>query len=57
MIDNEVSELINDAILYATGILNNKKELVLEGAGLLVEHKILHANTLIEVIETKYPYV
>jgi ATP-dependent metalloprotease FtsH len=57
MIDNEVSELINDAILYATSILNNKKELVLEGAQLLMEQKVVHADTLIEVIERKYPHV
>ena len=54
MIDNEVSELINDAILYATGILNNKKDLVLEGADFLMNHKILHANTLMGIIQAKY---
>jgi cell division protease FtsH len=54
MIDNEVSELINDAILYATHILNNKKEIVLEGANLLMEHKVLHEKTLIDMIQSKY---
>jgi ATP-dependent metalloprotease FtsH len=57
MIDNEVSELINDAILYASGILANKKELVLEGAQLLMDNKVLHANTLLDVIQAKYPYL
>ena len=54
MIDNEVSELINDAILYATHILNNKKEIVLEGAKLLMEYKVLHEKTLIDMIQSKY---
>ena len=54
MIDNEVSELINDAIFYATGILTNKKNLVLEGAQLLIEKKVVYADDLVEIIQTKY---
>jgi cell division protease FtsH len=57
MIDNEVSELINDAIIYATSILNNKKELVLEGARLLMENKVVHEDALLKIIQSKYSHL
>jgi ATP-dependent metalloprotease FtsH len=54
MIDNEVVDLINDANKYATFILKNCKELMLEGAEMLKRDKLLKADTLIALIETKY---
>jgi len=54
MIDNEVVDLIDDANNYATFILKNCKELMLEGAEILKREKILKADTLIALIETKY---
>jgi cell division protease FtsH len=54
MIDNEVVDLIDDANKYATFILKNCKELMLEGAEILKREKILKADTLIALIETKY---
>lgn len=54
MIDNEVADLIDDANGYATFILKNCKELMLEGAEMLKRDKILKADTLINLIETKY---
>ena len=54
MIDNEVVDLIDDANKYATFILKNCKELMLEGAEILKKEKILKADTLIALIETKY---
>jgi cell division protease FtsH len=54
MIDNEVVDLIDDANNYATFILKNCKELMLEGAEILKREKILKADTLITLIETKY---
>jgi cell division protease FtsH len=54
MIDGEVVELIDDANKYATFILKNCKELMLEGAEMLKRDKLLKAETLIALIETKY---
>lgn len=54
MIDTEVVDLIDDANKYATFILKNCKELMLEGAEMLKRDKLLKAETLIDLIETKY---
>ena len=54
MIDNEVVELIDDANKYATFILKNCKELMLEGAEMLKRDKLLKADTLIALIDAKY---
>jgi len=54
MIDNEVADLIDDANAYSTFILKNCKEFMLEGAEMLKRDKILKAEQLIQLIETKY---
>jgi len=54
MIDNEVVDLIDDANKYATFILKNCKELMLEGAEMLKRDKLLKAETLIALIDAKY---
>uniref|UniRef100_A0A6C0AZS7 AAA+ ATPase domain-containing protein n=1 Tax=viral metagenome TaxID=1070528 RepID=A0A6C0AZS7_9ZZZZ len=54
MIDNEVMDLIDDANAYATFILNNCKELMLEGAELLKRDKLVKADAFIHLIQTKY---
>jgi ATP-dependent metalloprotease FtsH len=54
MIDSEVVDLIDDANKYATFILKNCKELMLEGADMLKRDKLLKAETLLNLIETKY---
>jgi ATP-dependent Zn protease len=54
MIDSEVVDLIDDANKYATFILKNCKDLMLEGAEMLKRDKLLKAETLINLIETKY---
>jgi len=54
MIDNEVADLIDDANKYSTFILKNCKELILEGAEMLKKDKLLKAEQLIHLIETKY---
>lgn len=57
MIDNEVVGLINDAYGYAEFIVQNAKELILDGAEILKSEKLLKAETLIEIIEEKYPSI
>ena len=57
MIDTEVIDLINDANAYAMSVLKDCKELMLESAEILKREKILKAETLIELINTKYSHL
>ena len=57
MIDNEVVGLINDAYGYAQFIVQNAKDLILDGAEILKKEKLLKADTLVEMIEDKYPSI
>jgi len=56
-IDNEVVGLINDAYGYSEFIVQNAKDLILDGAEILKRDKILKAETMIEMIEQKYPSI
>jgi len=56
-IDNEVVRLINDAYGYAEFIVQNARELILDGADILKREKLLKAETLIQMIEDKYPSI
>jgi cell division protease FtsH len=57
MIDNEVVGLINDAYGYAEFIVQNAKDLILDGAEILKKEKLLKAETLVAMIEDKYPSI
>jgi ATP-dependent Zn protease len=57
MIDIEVETLINDAYGYSEFILRNAKALLYESSELLKREKILKAETLIHLMNTKYPDV
>lgn len=57
MIDEEVAKLIHDAYGYAEFILRNSKEFMQEGAELLKRDKLLKAETLVELMNTKYTSV
>jgi ATP-dependent metalloprotease FtsH len=57
MIDNEIVSLLNDAYGYAEFIIRNSKDLMQEGAELLKRDKLLKADTLLELINTKYKHV
>jgi cell division protease FtsH len=57
LIDTEVIELINNAHNYAEVIIRNCKELISETSDILKQEKILKANTLEELINTKYSNV
>jgi ATP-dependent metalloprotease FtsH len=54
MIDEEVAKLIHDAYGYAEFILRNSKDFMLEGAELLKRDKLIKAETLYELLNTKY---
>jgi len=57
MIDEEVAKLIHDAYGYAEFILRNAKDLMQEGAELLKRDKLVKADTLVELMNTKYTSV
>jgi cell division protease FtsH len=57
MIDEEVAKLIHDAYGYAEFILRNSKDSMQEGAELLKRDKLLKADTLVELMNTKYTSV
>ena len=57
LIDTEVATLINDAYVYSEFILKNAKAFVYEASELLKREKIVKADTLIELMNTKYPEV
>jgi cell division protease FtsH len=57
LIDIEVEKLINDAYAYSEFILRNAKSFVYEAAELLKREKIVKADTLIDLMNTKYPEV
>jgi cell division protease FtsH len=57
LIDTEVEKLINDAYAYSEFILRNAKPFVYEAAELLKREKIVKADTLIDLMNTKYPEV
>ena len=51
MIDEEINTLIDDAYGYAEFIIRNSKDLILEGAEILKQNKIMKSNELEELIE------
>jgi cell division protease FtsH len=57
LIDIEVEKLINDAYAYSEFILRNAKPFVYEAAELLKREKIVKADTLIDLMNNKYPEV
>lgn len=57
IIDVEIAELLSSAYGYAEYILRQSKELILEGAEMLQREKLIHANTLLELMTTKYPEI
>ena len=53
-IDTEVSNLINDAYAYGEFLIRNSKELLIEGAEVLKKQKVMKAEELIDLMNTKY---
>jgi len=56
-IDSEVSTLINDAYAYGEFLVRNSKDLLIEGAEILKKQKVMKAEQLIELMNTKYTNV
>ena len=55
--DAEVEQLIHDAYGYAELIIRNSKDLIEEGATILKEEQLLKADTMLELMNTKYKHV
>ena len=53
-IDCEVSRLINDAYAYGEFLIRNSKDLLIEGADLLKKQKVMKAEELLELMNSKY---
>ena len=54
MIDSEVATLLHSAYEYAEFIIQNSKDLIMEGAELLKRDKLLKVDTLLELLNGKY---
>jgi cell division protease FtsH len=54
MIYNEIIRLIEDAYRYAEFIIRHSKDLIKESADLLKEQKMIRAEELVDMINTKY---
>jgi cell division protease FtsH len=57
LIDTEVSTLINDAYGYSEFIIRNSKDLIIEGADILKNDKILKSETMLQLMNEKYKSV
>jgi cell division protease FtsH len=57
MIDTEVSSLISDAYGYSEFIIRNSKDLIMEGAEILKNDKVLKSETLLKLMNDKYKSV
>jgi cell division protease FtsH len=56
-IDQEVVHVIQNAYSIANFIVKNCKDVIREGAAILTKDKIIKAETLLEIVQTKYPAV
>lgn len=54
MIDSEVATLLHTAYEYAEYIIQNSKDLIVEGAEILKRDKLLKVDTLLELLNGKY---
>jgi len=57
MIDNEITDLIQDAYGYAEFIIHQSRDFIHEGAELLKEFKTIDAEDLIDIIKLNYPHI
>ena len=57
IVDMEVAGLIDEAYQYAEFLVRNSRGLIEEGAELLKRDKVVKAETLVEIMNEKYPGV
>lgn len=56
-VDAEVEQLIHDAYGYAEFIIRNSKDLIEEGATILKQEQLLKADTMLELMNSKYKHI
>jgi ATP-dependent Zn protease len=56
-IDDDVADIIHEAYHFSKVILEKAKPMIMEGSELLKKEKTVKAEKLIELMETKYPYL
>jgi len=56
-IDAEVAQIIKDAYAYADFLIRNSKDLILEGSEVLKRKKVMKAEELLEIMNSKYKHV
>lgn len=54
MIDTDVAAILNDAYGYAEFVLRNSRDLIAEGAEILKRDRVIHAETLVDLMNRKY---
>jgi cell division protease FtsH len=57
LIDNEITKLIQEAYTYSSVIIHSARDFIYESALLLKKNRMLTANELTELIQTKYPEI
>ena len=57
MIDNDIIKIIEGAYKYSEFIIEEAKELIKEASELLKENKSIQAETLIDLMKTKYNHI
>lgn len=57
MIDNDIIKIIEGAYKYSEFIIEEAKELIKEASELLKENKSIQAETLIDLMKTKYKHI
>lgn len=57
LIDNEVTNLLNEAYKYSQILILNSKDFIRETADILKKDKIIKANELYNLIQTKYKHL
>jgi cell division protease FtsH len=55
IIDNEITKLLQDADIYSAIIIDNARDFIYEGALLLKKNRVITAEELMHIIESKYP--
>jgi ATP-dependent Zn protease len=56
-IDQEIASLLHQAYDQARHTLEKARDLVREGADILLEDKVLRVDRLSQMIDRKYPYL
>jgi ATP-dependent Zn protease len=57
MVDDEISQLIQDAYKFSTFIIERSKDFIFESSEILKKNKTVKIEELMELLETKYSHL